>query len=152
MNPPDQRTFHLCQIEPDDIIIVVATPAMQDAAIKLGSGQPVFLDATHGLCKYGSKLTTLLAMDEECRGVPIAWAIVSHEEIVVYAKVLQTLKDVYELRAKRANWVWAPSCVLCDNSDKEIGGIRCAFPLLAGCSACIHSHAPLASTLNASWV
>ena len=103
---------------------MLASPRMAALAVRLGSGQPVFMDATHGLLPYGYKLVSLVVIDEVNRVEPIGWAIVQHESGEVYAKVISTLKAAYERNANRREWSWQPSCFLTDNAQAEINGVR----------------------------
>ena len=95
-------------------------------AVRLGSGKPVFMDATNGLLRYGYKLVTLLVVNEENRGGPIGWAIVQYESSKVYAKVISTLKAAYKRNANRGEWSWHPSCFLTDIAQAEINGVNMA--------------------------
>jgi hypothetical protein len=42
---------------------------MRKAAVRHGHGRPMFMDATHGLQKYGFKLATLHVQDDQSKGV-----------------------------------------------------------------------------------
>ena len=51
-------------------MIMLATHSMLRAAAVDGHGEPGFIDATHGLQRYGLKLVTYLVKDVEMKGMP----------------------------------------------------------------------------------
>lgn len=64
-------------------------------------------------------------VSEQLAGRPIFWAIMRRETTDRIAFVLQKVKQAME-EGQPEDYEWKPSCVLVDNSDAEIGAIRCA--------------------------
>lgn len=122
LKPETERSFLRCQLQQGNVVVVLATPYMIKQALEHGHAGPISMDATHGMLMYGFKLVTLLAVNHQGRGVPIAWAIIQHETIEVYAMIIGDVKRRCELVSKTH---WDPSAWLVDASDAEIGGIRC---------------------------
>jgi hypothetical protein len=60
MLPAHSRRWLLCEIDEDgnEVLILLATPAMLQSAIHRGIGEPIYLDATHGMQQYGLKVAT----------------------------------------------------------------------------------------------
>jgi hypothetical protein len=52
------------------VLIVLARKDMLETAVRRGVGEPIYMDATHGLQKYGLKVVTVHIKDEESQGVP----------------------------------------------------------------------------------
>ena len=44
------------------------------------AGKGVCIDATHGTAGYDFPLTTVMVMDEQGEGFPIAWCLSNHED------------------------------------------------------------------------
>jgi hypothetical protein len=67
----NERSWMRCEISEDgsDVKIFLATPRMRKAAVRHGHARPMFMDATHGLQRYGFKLATLHVQDEQQKGV-----------------------------------------------------------------------------------
>jgi hypothetical protein len=124
--PVGERSWLHAHLTTGDVLLVVATPQMMDAALRFGHDRPLFMDATHGTVKYGYKLVTVLVMDQMNKGVPVAWAIVEHERTVDYTKFLQVLKDEILRKAADADKEWQPSCMLTDDAEAEHAATRCA--------------------------
>lgn len=127
--PEAQREFVLCELEAGSVALVLTSPYMVNLAIQHGHRGPVMMDATHGMVMYGYKLVTLLVVNDQRKGEPIGWAIIEHETTAVYVKVIGLLKERFERHARLTTpgFCWLPSCWLVDDSDAEIGGIRCVF-------------------------
>jgi hypothetical protein len=51
------------------VIICLTTTDMRATAVRLGINEPLYMDATHGLQKYGLKLVTVHVKDEEGKGM-----------------------------------------------------------------------------------
>lgn len=70
--PKEQRAWLRCDIDEnaDDVLVVLATKDMLETAVRRGCGEPIYMDATHGLQKYGLKIVTVHVKDEESQGVP----------------------------------------------------------------------------------
>lgn len=68
--PPEQQQWLRCDIDAkaEDVCIVLARRDMLETAVRRGAGGPIFMDATHGLQKYGFKLVTVHVVDEESSG------------------------------------------------------------------------------------
>jgi hypothetical protein len=68
--PAHKRAWLRCDVDEDGhhVVVVLATREMIADAIKYGHGRPLFMDATHGLQKYGLKLVTVLVKDASNRG------------------------------------------------------------------------------------
>ncbi len=82
---------------------------------------PVSLvDATHGVTQYGFKLTTLLVIDEERRGVPVAWLISDKEDGVAFRSFLEVV------RAASPDTV--PKVVLSDDDSACFASVKDVFP------------------------
>ena len=64
-------------------------------------------------------------VSEQLAGRPLFWAIMRGETTNRIAFVLQKVKQAME-EGQPEDFEWKPSCVLVDNSDAEIGAIRCA--------------------------
>jgi hypothetical protein len=67
---PLKRQWLRCDIDSqaEDVCIVLARRSMLITAVRRGMGEPLFMDATHGLQKYGLKLVTVHVLDEENSG------------------------------------------------------------------------------------
>jgi hypothetical protein len=65
------RRWLRCEIgdDGDKVFIVHATKQMVDDAMRFGHGRALYMDATHGLQKYGLKTVTIHVKDHERRGV-----------------------------------------------------------------------------------
>lgn len=65
-----KRCWLRCDIgtDGDNIVIILATPSMMAAAWEFGQNKPLYMDATHGLQKYGLKLVTIHVKDLQARG------------------------------------------------------------------------------------
>lgn len=70
--PQEQRTWLRCEIDDDadNVMIVLARKEMLETAVRRGVGEPIYMDATHGLQKYGLKVITVHVKDEESQGMP----------------------------------------------------------------------------------
>lgn len=68
--PKEQRQWLHFNEDPKDPLIVLATRTMLTEAVKRGHGEPSFVDATHGLQRYGLKLVTLLVKTDQGEGMP----------------------------------------------------------------------------------
>jgi hypothetical protein len=70
VRPSEQRQWMRCDIDSqaEDVCIVLARRSMLITAVCRGMGEPLFMDATHGLQKYGLKLVTVHVFDEENSG------------------------------------------------------------------------------------
>jgi hypothetical protein len=68
--PEDKRAWLRCDVGNDGhkVVIVLATRHMIADAVTYGHGRPVYMDATHGLQKYGLKIITMLVKDTGDRG------------------------------------------------------------------------------------
>jgi hypothetical protein len=66
------RRWLRCEIDDDGdkVFIVLATTQMVGDAQRFGHGRALYMDATHGLQKYGLKTVTIHVKDHEGRGVP----------------------------------------------------------------------------------
>lgn len=73
--PPEERQWLRCDIDPaaSNVAIVIARHDMLQTSIRRGPGEPLFLDATHGLQKYGLRLITGSILDEEGSGAVSTW-------------------------------------------------------------------------------
>jgi hypothetical protein len=69
--PHMDRSWLRCEIDDEGhrVVIVLAKPQMRQDAVKYGQGRALYMDATHGLQKYGLKLVTVLVKDHEGRGM-----------------------------------------------------------------------------------
>jgi hypothetical protein len=67
--PVQQRQWLRCDIDKDgeDVLVCLAKMDILEIAARRGVGGPVYIDATHGIQKYGLKLTVLVK-DEEGKG------------------------------------------------------------------------------------
>lgn len=68
--PEKERWYRLCQIGQDGkdvLVILVNSQRMQDLW-EFGHRQPMYMDATHGILKYGLKLITVLVKDAKLKG------------------------------------------------------------------------------------
>lgn len=63
----------------EDFMIVLQTPFQKLMAQKF-AGKGVCIDATHGTTGYDFPLTTVMVMDEQGEGFPIAWCLSNHED------------------------------------------------------------------------
>lgn len=121
----DERSWLHANLTPGAVCVVISTPAMLGAAIKWGSARPVFMDATHGVIKYGYKLVTLLVMDDHGKGVPVAWGFLEHERAEDYETFLAAVNSECVRRAAARSLVWRPSCILTDDAPAEHKAARC---------------------------
>lgn len=126
--PVDERSYYCADLTPGEVCVVLATPAMLEAGIKWGHARPVFMDATHGVIKYGYKLVTLLVMDDHNKGVPVAWAFLEHERSEDYTKFLNLVNTECCRRSALKGQEWRPSCILTDDAAAEHSAARCASP------------------------
>jgi hypothetical protein len=74
----EERQWLRCDIDPEgnNVAIVIARRDMLQTSIRRGPGEPLVLDATHGLQKYGLRLITGSILDEEGSGAVyrlLAW-------------------------------------------------------------------------------
>ena len=69
--PAEQQEWRRCDICKDgvDVVICLSKRSMLETAARRGRGEPLYMDATHGLQKYGLKLVTIHVKDEEDKGM-----------------------------------------------------------------------------------
>jgi hypothetical protein len=69
--PAEQRKWLRCDIDEDakNPCIILARRDMLATAVRRGHKEPLFIDATHGIQKYGLKLVTAHIIDEENSGM-----------------------------------------------------------------------------------
>jgi hypothetical protein len=69
--PEEQREWLRCDVSSDasEVVICLATRNMKATAVRRGINEPLYMDATHGLQKYGLKLVTVHVKDEESKGM-----------------------------------------------------------------------------------
>lgn len=65
--PKEQRVWLRCDIDTagENVVVCLAKRGMIQTAIRRGVGEPMYMDATHGLQKYGLKVVTVHVKDEE---------------------------------------------------------------------------------------
>jgi hypothetical protein len=119
--PVGERSWLHAHLTTGDVLLVVATPQMMDAACA-GHDRPLFMDATHGTVKYGAR--PVLVMDQMNKGVPVAWAIVERERTVDEVPPGAQRRDPPQ--AADADKEWQPSCMLTDDVEAEHAATRCA--------------------------
>jgi hypothetical protein len=68
--PEEHRVWLRCDIDDDasEVLIVLARQDMLATAVRRGVGQPIYMDATHGLQRYGLKVVTVHIKDDEGSG------------------------------------------------------------------------------------
>lgn len=80
-SPPDAALtssmlyYHPCSNDDDRLVLIIATPEMQDAAWKYGHEGHILLDLTFGFCSARANLLILMAIDDNYKGVPIGFII-----------------------------------------------------------------------------
>jgi hypothetical protein len=69
--PEEHRVWLRCDVDDNahDVVIVLARRDMLQTAIQRGIGEPIYMDATHGMQKYGLKVVTVHVKGEEFRGM-----------------------------------------------------------------------------------
>ena len=75
----------------EDFMMVLQTPFQKLMAQKF-AGKGVCIDATHGTTGYDFPLTTVMVMDEQGEGFPIAWCLSNHEDFThmcIFSKLLK---------------------------------------------------------------
>jgi hypothetical protein len=72
--PEEKREWLRCDISNNgvDVVICLAKRDMLRTASMRGVGEPIYMDATHGMQKYGLKLVTVHVKDEEDKGAKTA--------------------------------------------------------------------------------
>jgi hypothetical protein len=82
--PHMDRSWLRCEIDDEGhrVVIVLAKPQMRQDAVKYGQGRALYMDATHGLQKYGLKLVTVLVKDHEGRGMAHCFTSVMPKEYI----------------------------------------------------------------------
>jgi hypothetical protein len=68
--PEERREWLRCDISKDgvDVVICLSKRDMLQTAARRGVDEPIYMDATHGMQKYGLKLVTVHVKDEEDKG------------------------------------------------------------------------------------
>lgn len=119
----------------DRFEISIATPEMKEAAWKYGHASQILLDGTFGVCNQKLLLFIVMALDEERRGVPLAFLMFSapsgnqftaggyNKEII--ARLLTGWKNSMGLRNGEA---FRPAVAITDTDVKERGALADVFP------------------------
>lgn len=64
--PPAERQWLACEISADgfQVIMIICTAEQRAWALLHGHGKPCYMDATHGMQRYGLKVVTLHVKDK----------------------------------------------------------------------------------------
>lgn len=73
--------------EGKEVLIILCTPEQREWARRHGHKQPVYMDATHGMQRYGLKLVTVHVKDETQKGADTI-ALLSIESELLVPRVL----------------------------------------------------------------
>ena len=76
----------------EDFMMILQTPFQKLMAQKF-AGKGVCIDATHGTTGYDFPLTTVIVMDEQGEGFPIAWCLSNHEDFTTMCFFFDLLKQ-----------------------------------------------------------
>ena len=160
--PEDAALPDMCRFDPDfqwnplnwePFSIAVMTAGGVAAAVKWGHGCSLQLDSTFGCNQQRFPVFTLLAVDGQNHGVPLAYLICSHERADLIQKFLQAAADRVRDCIRRVQVFqslplhcyimiskcrmheqvrqempeWKPSAVLVDACDAEIAAVKAAF-------------------------
>ena len=79
--PEAQSRFDTKDFLPEDFLLVMQSP--QQAMMLAENPRTLCVDATHGVTGYGYYLLTILVIDKQGSGLPVAWAIASRENAYV---------------------------------------------------------------------
>lgn len=71
LRPPHERQWlhHEVDTEGKQPFFVLANRSMLQDAVRRGHDEPIYMDATHGMQRYGLKVVTVHVRDVEGRGV-----------------------------------------------------------------------------------
>ena len=98
-------------------VLIFFTLDMEEKLRSLGNKRTLLMDATFGTNTWRYPLTTFMAIDEEGKGYPVAWALHSGEDKNTYLLILDKL-------AERMGPEFCPSVLLIDDSCAEIAAFQ----------------------------
>ena len=76
----------------EDFMMLLQTPFQKLMAQKFAE-KGVCIDATHGTIGYDFSLTTVMVMDEQGEGFPVAWCLSNHEDFTHKCIFFHSLKQ-----------------------------------------------------------
>ena len=96
---PESKSWLRCDIAGDGgaTPILLASQRMIGDAVKHGHGRALYMDATHGLQRYGLKLVTVLVKDQETRGTCVILA--SHVIVSCVPESCQVVQQRVDLES-----------------------------------------------------
>ena len=118
--PEAQSRFDTKDFLPEDFLLVMQSP--QQAMMLAENPRTLCVDATHGVTGYGYYLLTILVIDKQGSGLPVAWAIASRENAYVWHLFSKSLR-VEALGTK-------PEVVMSDDSNSAWNGLHATWPSL----------------------
>ncbi|KAG8740946.1 hypothetical protein FRC11_015058, partial [Ceratobasidium sp. 423] len=115
--------------------ICIATDEMKEAAWRYGHQRQILVDGTFGVCDRRILLFIVMGIDEQSRGVPLAFLLFSAPggnqathggyDTPILVKVLARWKDSLTLYRQRT---FAPAVAITDTDFKERGALVGVFP------------------------
>lgn len=111
------------------VTLLLADATMLQNAAEFGHARPLFMDTTFAINRYKFSFLSILAMDHEGKGVPVAWAVLPNEQTATITTILQEWKS----RVQEQKPDFEPSCFITDDSDAEQAAMQCvpSFIMLA---------------------
>lgn len=104
------------------VTLVMSDDTQLKAAGKYGHKRPLFMDTTFAINRYKFSFLSILALDNQGKGLPVCWAVLPDESAETIAAVLDAFKQAVE--AEQPDF--EPSCFVTDDSDAEQKAIECA--------------------------
>ena len=104
----------------EDFLLVLQTPSQ--AEIFRANARTLCVDATHGITGYGFYLLTIMVVDEHGKGFPVAWAITSRENALIWQLVASSIE--------RKSGHYSPEVMMADDANSAWNGCRAVWPTL----------------------
>ena len=86
-----EHTEDMDNLGKNDILLCLQTEFQKDMMAKFGSNI-IHVDATHGTTMYDVLLITVLVMDENGEGIPVAWALSNREDQAALVEFFRAIK------------------------------------------------------------
>ena len=69
-----ERQWLRCEVDEkgEQVLIILATPTMLHKAVRFGHGGPIYMDASHGMQRYGLKVATVHVKDNQSKGTQMS--------------------------------------------------------------------------------
>ncbi|KAG9218432.1 hypothetical protein CCMSSC00406_0007967 [Pleurotus cornucopiae] len=120
--------------ESERLKVCIATPAMNDAAWRYGHHAQIVLDGTFGICSVRMLLFISLAIDENGKGIPLAFFLFSAPSgnrathAGYNTDILYELLDKWRRNLSNTRRTFIPYVAITDTDTKERGALLRVWP------------------------